>query len=85
MLLQEPAEGLEAVVDPRGAVVARLPSFSAGVLEASVQGYEGITPYVRAGSVPAVAAALLAVAAAAGFRRRRRKNPNHDGDLRPLT
>jgi apolipoprotein N-acyltransferase len=82
-MLRATNTGVTAVVDPRGTVVARLPSFSAGVLEASVQGYEGITPYVRAGNVPAVAAALLVAAAAAGFARRRRKNPNHDEDLRP--
>jgi apolipoprotein N-acyltransferase len=74
-MLRATNTGVTAVIDPRGAVVGRLPSFSAGVLEASVQGYEGATPYVRAGNLPVVAAALLVAAAAVGFARLGPKNP----------
>ena len=82
-MLRATNTGVTAVVDPHGAVVGRLPSFSAGVLEASVRGHEGVTPYVRAGNLPVVAAAMLVAAAAVGFACRRPKNPSHDGDLRP--
>ena len=39
--------GATAVVDYRGVVSARLPSETEGVLEASVEGRDGSTPYAR--------------------------------------
>jgi apolipoprotein N-acyltransferase len=40
-MLRATNTGVTAIVDPRGAVAGRLPSFTEGVLEGSVQGYEG--------------------------------------------
>jgi apolipoprotein N-acyltransferase len=61
--------GATAVVDHRGRVTAQLPSHSRGVLVASVQGREGITPFAwwaaRGGLWPLLAAALLLVLPAA--------------------
>jgi apolipoprotein N-acyltransferase len=57
--------GVTAASGRDGRVLARLPAFAAGTLEASVQGYSGATPYVRWGDWPALAACaglLLAVA-----------------------
>ncbi len=81
-MLRATNTGVTAVVDPRGAVVARLPSFTEGVLEARVHGREGATPYVRTGNLPAVAATALIAAVAVGLARRRRENPSRDEDLR---
>jgi apolipoprotein N-acyltransferase len=69
-LIRAANDGITAVIDPHGAVVARLPQFQEAVLHADVQPMTGLTPYARLGNYPVVigASALLAVAA----RRRRR-------------
>ena len=66
--------GVTAIVDHRGTVVARLPSFRQGVLEGRVQGRSGATPYVAAGNRPVVlgSIALLALALWAGRRQSRK-------------
>jgi apolipoprotein N-acyltransferase len=61
-MLRATQTGVTAIVDHRGRETARLPSFTAGVLEASVTGRAGATPYVRAGDAGAVAAALVLLA-----------------------
>jgi len=50
--------GISAVIDPSGQVVARLPAFQPAVLESTVQGFRGSTPYARWGNYPVVLAAL---------------------------
>jgi apolipoprotein N-acyltransferase len=54
-------DGVTAVVNPSGAIVARLPRFAPGTLRARVQPLETLTPYVRFGDwvVWASAGALL--------------------------
>jgi apolipoprotein N-acyltransferase len=51
--------GATAVIDARGQVTARLPHLTAAALDAEVRGYRGITPYVRHGDAPALAAIAL--------------------------
>lgn len=63
--------GLTAVVDHRGRVVASLPQFQRGVLESTVQGRTGLTPYMRLGNGPVIVLALLVLGLFAGRRRRR--------------
>lgn len=46
-MLRATNTGATAVVDHRGRVTARLPAFTEGVLEATVQGREGLTPFAR--------------------------------------
>lgn len=46
-LLRVTSTGITAVIDARGAVVARLPQFEAGVLRAEVQPLAGLTPFAR--------------------------------------
>jgi apolipoprotein N-acyltransferase len=79
-MLRATNTGVTAIVDPRGAVAARLPAFTEGALEGRVQGRAGASPYVRLGNAPAVALSLAIVgwAAAAGRRGKRRR----DADLR---
>jgi apolipoprotein N-acyltransferase len=68
-LIRAANDGITAVIDAHGRVVARLPQFQEGVLHAEVQPMVGLTPYARFGNYPVIiaAAALLGLAI---FRRR---------------
>jgi apolipoprotein N-acyltransferase len=74
-MLRATNTGATAVIDHRGVVQAALPPFTEGVLTATVQGREGLTPFARwaaaAGLWPlwALAALGLAWPAGAGHRR----------------
>jgi apolipoprotein N-acyltransferase len=57
-MLRATNTGTTAVIDQKGKVVARLPQLASGVLTASVQGYQGMTPYIRAGNSLMLALAL---------------------------
>ncbi|MBX9639177.1 MAG: apolipoprotein N-acyltransferase, partial [Mycobacteriaceae bacterium] len=61
--------GATAVVDHRGRVIARMPPLTTGILEATVEGRTGATPYARwlsaFGLWPWVAAGLAVMGAAA--------------------
>jgi apolipoprotein N-acyltransferase len=74
--------GATAVVDHHGQVTARLPPLVTGVLEASVEGRIGETPYARwlaaSGLWPLIAVAL-AVAGAAALIGRRSRTPAEPG------
>jgi apolipoprotein N-acyltransferase len=63
-MLRATNTGATTVIDPKGDVVATLPPFMAGVLTTSVQGYQGMTPYIRLGNalIVLLATALLAAA-----------------------
>ena len=69
-MLRATNTGATAVVDHRGVVTALLPPFTVGVLEATVQGREGLTPFARwasaAGLWPLWALAALGLAWPAG-------------------
>jgi apolipoprotein N-acyltransferase len=66
--------GVTAAIDRDGAVLARLPQFTEGRLETVVQGYTGVTPYMRLSDWPIVilSLGLLATAAFVAWRRQRR-------------
>jgi len=64
--------GITAAIGRNGAVLARLPQFTEGRLEILAQGYSGITPYMRLGDWPTLAAALLVLGATVLLARRRR-------------
>lgn len=55
--------GISAVIDPSGQVIAELPQFEPAVLESTVQGFTGSTPYARWGNAPVVLGALLVLVA----------------------
>jgi apolipoprotein N-acyltransferase len=76
-MLRATNTGATAVIDHEGRVTAELQPFTQGVLEASVQGRDGLTPYARwcaaLGLAPLLALAVLIVA----FTRRARPDRQH--------
>ena len=70
--------GATAVVDHRGRVTARLPPLTEGILEATVEGRIGETPYARwlaaFGLWPLIAAVLAVIGATAVFGNRSRRH-----------
>lgn len=58
-MLRATNTGMTAVVLPNGRVDKALPPFTLGALVADVQGYAGLTPYVRLGNVLALTLALV--------------------------
>ncbi len=69
-MLRSTNTGMTALVMPDGEVSAALPPFERGVLEVSVRGYHGLTPYARWGDLFALV--MAAVAIVLGLRGRRR-------------
>jgi apolipoprotein N-acyltransferase len=57
--------GATAIIDAQGRVVAQLPHLTRGVLGGELHGHGGITPYLRWGDTPALAAILLGLLAGA--------------------
>ena len=60
-MLRATNTGITSIIDHHGVVIARLPWFTRGVLEGSIAGRTGITPYVRYGDAVAIGAALTAI------------------------
>ena len=60
-MLRATNTGITSIIDQRGVERARLPWFTRGVLEGSIAGRTGTTPYVRFGDSVAVGAALLLI------------------------
>ena len=71
-MLRATNTGITSIIDHRGKELARLPWFTRGVLEGSIAGREGATPYVRFGDLPALVLAAALAAAAGVFARRGR-------------
>lgn len=69
-MLRAANDGISAVIDPHGRIVARAPEFEAATLRASVQPRGGDTPYLIVGNWPIVGASVL-VLVGVGLRRRR--------------
>jgi apolipoprotein N-acyltransferase len=72
-MLRATNTGVTAIIDERGRVVARLPSFTEGLLQGSVQPFEGATPFVRLGNGPVIGLCLLLVIGAGLITRARRR------------
>jgi apolipoprotein N-acyltransferase len=74
-MLRATNTGVTAVIDHRGRVMDALPGHTTGVLDATVQGTTGLTPYAALGDPAAGVPCALALAAVtlAGLRRRCRK------------
>jgi apolipoprotein N-acyltransferase len=67
-MLRATNTGVTAIIDPHGKVSGRLPQFTEGVLEGTVQGYAGATPYARFGNAAALTLATCALLAALAWR-----------------
>ncbi|MEQ1592019.1 MAG: apolipoprotein N-acyltransferase [Thiobacillaceae bacterium] len=52
MMLRATNTGLTAIINHKGELLAYLPPFTRGVLQGTVTGYAGSTPYVRWGNAP---------------------------------
>src|SRR5690606_6787495 len=61
-MLRATNTGITAVIDPLGNVVSTIPQFEVGVLDGTVQGFTGATPYARVGNWAAISAAFIVVA-----------------------
>ncbi|HEX8009739.1 MAG TPA: apolipoprotein N-acyltransferase [Casimicrobiaceae bacterium] len=70
-MLRATNTGITSIIDHRGAEVSRLSWFTRGVLEGTIAGRTGATPYVRFGDVVAVLAALALGGACLASARRR--------------
>jgi apolipoprotein N-acyltransferase len=62
-MLRATNTGITSIIDHHGVERSRLPWFTRGVLEGTIAGRQGVTPYVRFGDALAVALALLIIAA----------------------
>jgi apolipoprotein N-acyltransferase len=58
-MLRATNSGATAVINSQGVVVAQLPPFTRGMLEATVQGHTGWTPYILTGNSAVIGLALL--------------------------
>ncbi|HEY7945460.1 MAG: apolipoprotein N-acyltransferase [Burkholderiales bacterium] len=68
-MLRATNTGITSIIDHRGVERARLPWFTRGVLEGSIAGRTGATPYVRYGDAVPLGAALGLIAIAFGVLR----------------
>ena len=66
-------DGVSAVIDSRGVVVASAPEYEANVMRAKVQPRMGLTPYAQCGNWPTVCLALVFTLIGAYFKARRRQ------------
>ncbi|SAL37404.1 apolipoprotein N-acyltransferase [Caballeronia sordidicola] len=73
-MLRATNTGTTAVIAANGAVVARLPVYTTGSLDATVQGTSGRTPYVTSGNMTVILVSLLLLAFGFAFAPGRRKN-----------
>ena len=62
-------DGVSAVIDHRGAIIARAPEYEPTVLRAELQPHTGLTPYARTGNWLVVSLALALGLAAAAIQR----------------
>lgn len=67
-MLRATNTGMTAVIAPDGSVRQVLPAFERGVLQTTVRGTTGLTPYARTGDIPLLA--LCALSVLLGFARR---------------
>jgi apolipoprotein N-acyltransferase len=67
-------DGVSAVIDPQGRIVAQAPEYEAAVLRAQITPRSGSTPYLQTGNVPILllAAAGLLFSLWSAYRHRER-------------
>ena len=67
--------GATALINPQGLVLQELTPYTRGVLEATVQGYAGLTPYIVCGNTLVVALAMFSLIGSALITRKKRLLP----------
>lgn len=72
-MLRATNTGMTAAIAANGDVVSKLPVFTTGVLEATVQGTSGSTPYVTSGNMTVIAVSLILLAFGFAFAPSRRR------------
>lgn len=60
-MLRGTNNGVSAVIDPRGEIIAISPQFKQHVLTATIQPMQGSTPYVRTGNYPMLVLCLISL------------------------
>jgi apolipoprotein N-acyltransferase len=73
-MLRSTNTGATAITDAKGKITHSLPPYTRGTLVASVQGMQGMTPYIRFGNIPFLLLAGLLLGAAWFFGKKRRQN-----------
>lgn len=58
-MLRATNNGVTAVIDPKGRIVDQLPQFTEGVLRSEVYAYQGLTPVMQYGTLPAIIFSFL--------------------------
>ncbi|HET8790069.1 MAG TPA: nitrilase-related carbon-nitrogen hydrolase, partial [Modicisalibacter sp.] len=58
-LLRATSNGVTAIVDPQGDVIARAPQFETASISGDIHAMQGLTPFTRTGSWPAWLLATL--------------------------
>jgi apolipoprotein N-acyltransferase len=61
-MLRATNTGITAAIAANGDVIAELPRFTTGSLDATVQGTSGNTPYVTSGNITVIMISLLLLA-----------------------
>jgi apolipoprotein N-acyltransferase len=78
-MLRATNTGITSIIDHHGVERSRLPWFTRGVLEGTVAGRQGVTPYVRLGDALAVALALSIIGTTLLLTRRLLRKPGTFG------
>jgi apolipoprotein N-acyltransferase len=78
-MLRATNTGATAAIDARGNVVARLPVFTTGSLDVTIQGTSGSTPYVESGNNTVLAVSLVLLAFGFAFSPARARNRRGNG------
>lgn len=73
-------DGVSAVIDPLGKVIASAPEYQPAVLRATIEPRQGLTPYIQFGNVPVLGLSLLMLGMAL-WRRRREARRGSGGSL----
>jgi apolipoprotein N-acyltransferase len=81
-ILRATNTGATGAIDHRGREIAQLPPHRIGVLDTTVQGQQGLTPYVRFGNSLILGLSVL-VLFAAWLRRNNTHRPAHYRDINP--
>ncbi len=81
-ILRATNTGATGAIDHRGRDIAQLPANRVGVLDTTVQGQQGLTPYVRFGNGLILSLSVL-VLVAAWLQRNNKNRPPHNRDINP--